>query len=213
MAAMEVPSRYLELAPIIVASPTPRCGTTLVQRLFCSSQNAFVYGEDLGHHIRTLTTFTVGIKQSVVQTGHQSVAVIAVALAGTLNDWRPGMMAPSAVMLKAWVEIYYQIPLALAQHGQTIGRPLWGFKHPDFTRDLLRAFLMMMPQSKVIYIYRNLGDSLKSAKARRFVNTDEEIAESPRPAGGAEHDRGARPAHRPAGDRSSATKPWWPGAT
>jgi hypothetical protein len=173
---MEIPNSYLAVAPIIIASPTPRCGTTLLQRLFCSSDNAFVYGEDLAHHVRTLTNFVIGIKQSFDATGAESDADIERALAGTLTDWRPGLMAPSAVMLKAWVEIYYQIPLALAAHGAKIGRPLWGFKRPDFTRDQLRAFLLLMPKAKVIYVYRRLEDALKSAKSRRFVNTDEEVA-------------------------------------
>ena len=36
------------LDPIIVTSPTIRSGTTLLQRLLCSSGNALVYGEECG---------------------------------------------------------------------------------------------------------------------------------------------------------------------
>ena len=40
---INLPDRYLTAAPVIVTSPTTRCGTTLVQRLLCASDNAFVY--------------------------------------------------------------------------------------------------------------------------------------------------------------------------
>jgi hypothetical protein len=41
---------------------------------------------------------------------------------------------------------------------------------------MLRAFLMLMPKARIIYVFRDLNEALKSAKARRFVTTDEEIA-------------------------------------
>ena len=173
---LEVPNRYLALAPVIVTAPTPRCGTTLIQRLFGASDNAFLYGEEVGHHIRTLTNFLVGLIQQFDRTGPANDADFERALAGTLTDWRPGLMAPSQVMLKGWVETYYQLPMALAEFGASIRRPIWGFKGPDYPRDQLRAFLMLMPKAKVIYVFRRLDDALKSAKARRFVTDEAGVA-------------------------------------
>ncbi len=98
------------------------------------------------------------------------------ALTGTLVDWRPGLMPPTAVMIKAWIETYYQLPTALMHHSQSVGRPIWGFKRPTFARDALKGFLSFMPQSKIIYVFRNPVDVVKSAKARRFVTTTREIA-------------------------------------
>jgi hypothetical protein len=176
MAQLEVPNRYLALAPVIVSAPTARCGTTLVQRLLSASTNAFLYGEEVGHHIRTLTNFLIGLQQQFQTTGEAADADFRLALAGELKDWRPGLMPPTQVMLRAWVETFYQIPLALAEHGSSIGRPIWGFKGPDYTRDQLRAFLMLMPQSRIIYVFRHLAEALKSAKARRFAVTDAQVA-------------------------------------
>ena len=85
-------------------------------------------------------------------------------------------MPPTQVMLKAWTETYYQIPAALADYGTSIGRPIWGFKGPDYARDMLKAFLMLMPKARILYVFRDLAEALKSAKARRFVTTDEEVA-------------------------------------
>jgi hypothetical protein len=175
MPQLEAPNRYLALAPVIITAPTPRCGTTIVQRLISASQNAFLYGEEVGHHIRTLTNFMVGLMKQFDETGEASDADFEKALAGELTDWRPGLMPPVRVMLKGWVETYYQLPLALAEHGAAIGRPIWGFKGPDYTRDQLRAFLMLLPRAKVVYVFRHLAEALKSAKARRFATTDAEV--------------------------------------
>lgn len=176
MAQLHVPNRYLALAPVIVTAPTARCGTTLVQRLLSASSNAFLYGEEVGHHIRTLTNFLIGVHQQFQATGAATDEDFRLALAGRLTDWRPGLMPPAQVMLNAWVETYYQIPLALAEYGATIGRPIWGFKGPDYSRDQLKAFLMLMPKARIVYVFRHLREALKSAKARRFVVSGEDAA-------------------------------------
>ena len=177
MASLEVPNRYLALAPIVVTSPTARCGTTLVQRLLTASQNGFVFGEEIGNQIRVLTTWFVGEMQRVDRSGAAIDEEFVQALEGRSADWRPGLLPPSSVLMKAWVETYYQMPSVLAQYADSIGRPQWGFKYPGLTRDAIKAFLQLMPQARVVYVFRNLYDVLKSAKARRFVNTPEETVE------------------------------------
>jgi hypothetical protein len=174
MATLDIPNRYLALSPVMVTSPTTRCGTTLVQRLLTASDNGFVYGEEIGHQLRGLTV------QFVNQIGYfenhaaDTDEAFQRALEGRLDDWRPGLSAPSDVMLKAWTDIYYRLPMGLAEFGRSIGRPLWGFKWPACPPDIARVMLNLMPQAKVIYVYRNLPDALASAKARRFVKTEAE---------------------------------------
>ena len=173
---LDVPSRYLTLAPVIVTAPTARCGTTLVQRLLCTGDNSFLYGEEVGLHIRTLTGFLISLIQQFERGGATADAEFARALSGDQANWSPGLMPPTQVMMKAWTETYYQIPAALADYGQSIDRPIWGFKGPDYARDMLKAFLMLMPKARIIYVFRDLGEALMSAKARRFVTNDEEVA-------------------------------------
>ena len=177
MASLEVPNKYLAIAPIIVTSPTARCGTTLVQRLLTASQNGFVFGEEIGNQIRVLTGWFVGEMQRVERGGAAIDEEFRQALEGRPSDWRPGLLPPSAIMMKAWVETYYQLPQVLAQYADSIGRPHWGFKYPGLTRDAITTMLKLMPHAQVVYVFRNLYDVLKSAKARRFVNTPEETVE------------------------------------
>ena len=169
MATLSVPDRYLNLSPLIITSPTARCGTTLVQRLLTASGNAVVYGEEVGHQIRTVTVWLIGLLRQFEETRLDADADFGRALAGALTDWRPGLTAPTDVMLGAWIETYYQLPFALAEFSRSVERPLWGFKIPTLDRDTLKALLLLMPRAKVIYVIRNLCDALKSAKARRFV--------------------------------------------
>ena len=176
MATLEVPNRYLAAAPIIVSSPSSRCGTTLVQRLLTASDTGFIYGEEIGQQLHVLTGWFTAQLRFVERTGQAMDAEFDQALAGTLKDWRPGLMPPSSVMLKAWTETYYQLPTTLMHHAQSIGRPLWGFKRPSFARETLKGFLSFMPRSKIVYVFRNPLDAAKSAKARRFVTTTREIA-------------------------------------
>jgi hypothetical protein len=174
MATLEVPNRYLGLAPIVVTSPTPRCGTTLVQRLLTASSNAFVYGEEIGHQVRTLTGWLLGLLRHFEETYSTIDPDFQSALDGTLTDWRPGLTAPTEVMRRAWIETYYQLPSTLAEFSASVGRPVWGFKTPGYTRDMMRTVFSMMPNARVIYLIRDLRDVVKSAKARRFVTSEAE---------------------------------------
>ena len=176
MTTLEVPNKYLASSPIIVTSPTSRCGTTLVQRLLSASDNGFIYGEQIGNEIKVLTTMFMEQLRFLQDRGEVMDADFERALAGALCDWRPGLSPPAAVMLKAWVDIYYQIPAALTAHARAINRPVWGFKFPGYTRDTLKAILSLMPQARIVYVFRNPFDVLKSAKARKFVNTNKDIA-------------------------------------
>jgi hypothetical protein len=160
---------------VIVTSPSTRCGTTLVQRLLTASGNAFIYGEEVGHQIRTVAIWLIGVLRQFEQTGQVNDADFERAMAGLLTDWRPGLAAPADVMSSAWTETFYQLPFALAEFSRSRGRPVWGFKVPAYDRDTLRTLLSLMPKARVVYLVRNLCDALKSAKARRFVEGEEQV--------------------------------------
>jgi hypothetical protein len=168
--------QYLAAAPVIVTSPTTRCGTTLIQRLLCASDNAFVYGEEIGSQFRTLAGLFATQIRACEQNGAAMDDGFALALAGGLRDWRPGLTPPRQVVLDAWTDAFYQLPVSLAAFGERIGRPIWGFKWPGCPAETLRTFLTLMPRTQVVYVMRNAVDALKSAKARRFATSPEGAA-------------------------------------
>lgn len=173
---LNLPPRYLAAAPVIVSSPTTRCGTTLVQRLLCASDNAFCYGEEIGNQFRILAGLFATQIKACDQNGATMDDAFALALAGGLQDWRPGLTPPSQVMLDLWSDAFYQMPVGLAAFGERVGRPVWGFKWPGCPADQLRTYLTLMPGTRVVYVMRNVVDALMSAKARRFVISTEGAA-------------------------------------
>ena len=175
-ATLKLSDRYLAAAPIVVTSPTTRCGTTLVQRLLCASNNGFVYGEEIGHQFRTLAgLFAIQIR-ACDALGPAMDDDFSLALAGGLRDWRPGLAPPAEVVLNAWTETFYQLPSALTAFGGQIDRPTWGFKWPACPIETARTFMTLMPQTRIVYVLRNVADALKSAKARRFVTSADDTA-------------------------------------
>ena len=176
VARLEIPNGYLAAAPVIVTSPTTRCGTTLVQRLLCATDNAFIYGEEIGSQFRTLAALLAHQIRQCEQHGPAMDDAFSLAMAGGLRDWRPGLTPPAQTVLNAWTHAFYQLPASLADFGRQAGRPIWGFKWPGCPAATVRTFLTLMPASKVVFVMRNVVDALKSAKARRFVKTEDDAA-------------------------------------
>jgi hypothetical protein len=166
----------LAAAPIIITSPTTRCGTTLVQRLLCASDNAFVYGEEIGNQFRALAGLFVTQIRNCEVNGASMDDGFRLAMAGALNDWRPGLTPPAQTVIDAWTAAFYQLPITLHAFGATAGRPIWGFKWPGCPVEAIRTFLALMPQAKIIYVLRDPAGALASAKARRFVVSTEDAA-------------------------------------
>jgi hypothetical protein len=172
---LELSAAYVEAAPVIVTSPTTRCGTTLVQRVLCASDNAIVYGEEIGRQFQTLTAlFASQIRHNEHRAQTPDEDFVR-AISGVLTDWRPGLAPPPQVLLRAWTDTYFQLPVALASFGAGIGRPIWGFKWPACPIELVTAYLTLMPKAKIVYVMRNLVEALMSAKARRFVNNPADV--------------------------------------
>jgi hypothetical protein len=174
--ALEIPRRYLSLAPVIVTSPTTRCGTTLIQRLLCASDNAFIYGEEIGNQFRMLGSLLAHQVQVCDAAGDAVDEDFCRALIGELKRWQPGLRPPGQVLIDALTETFFQLPQRLAGFGDTIGRPIWGFKWPGCPPETLHLFLALMPQARIVYALRNPADALRSAKARRFVRSTEDAA-------------------------------------
>ena len=173
---LDLPERYLAAAPVIVTSPETRCGTTLVQRLLCATDNAFVYGEEIGAQFRSLSAlFAAQIRQCDANGAAMDEGFYR-ALSGALQEWRPGLTPPARVVLSAWTEAFYQLPATLSAFGELVGRPIWGFKWPGCSLQDVRALRTLMPRTRVVYVLRNLPDALASAKARLFVTTKEATA-------------------------------------
>jgi hypothetical protein len=164
-----------DLDPLIITSPTPRCGTTLLQRLLCSSPSALIFGEKCAIDLELLLNIYI-FKVQEYNYGRAGYGQeLQKVLRGEVNDWilelMPDIDGYLAVLQKsALAGIAYCRDYALQA-----GRPVWGFKHPAWSPVTIHLIRNFVPGARFIFILRNLGDCLKSAKAQRLVVREQEM--------------------------------------
>ncbi|MFK7905664.1 MAG: sulfotransferase [Chitinophagales bacterium] len=160
--------------PILISSPVPRSGTTLVQRLLCSAPNTLIYGEDCANDINMFLNI-IFHKQIFLNANKEwRNKQLASVLAGEANSWIPNLMPD----VDDYFEAIKSSGLSLVKYYQDAatknGRPIWGAKLPQWNIHSLVQIHKFLPESKVIYLVRNLADSLRSAKANQLVQGFEE---------------------------------------
>ena len=166
-----------DLNPLIVTSPTPRCGTTLVQRLLCSSTNALIYGEKCAQELEfflQLYTFKAQEYGYHRQTYQENLSKV---LSGEVNDWildlTPDVDGYLLAMQKgAFAGVRYCREYAALQ-----GRDVWGFKHPGWSPVFINLLHQLMPEARTLVICRDLPACLRSAKAQRMLDSEQAVRE------------------------------------
>src|SRR5690348_2062800 len=90
-----------DLDPLIVTAPTIRSGTTLLQRLLCSSSKALIYGELCAQDLEFLLNF-YAFKSHQYKCRHEEVSTsLRKVMAGDVNDWIPTVMPEISGYMKA----------------------------------------------------------------------------------------------------------------
>lgn len=182
-------------APLLVAAPTTRCGTTLVQRLLNSSENALVFGEGVFAALRALAALA---REQLDEHGARS-AQQRVDLARALRGeqfWCPHLMPDVAGYLDAWRGALDGLVRFHEREARALGRPLWGAKHPKVSAEELELLRELIPGARIVYVTRDVFAVIRSAKARRFLRTLPEVGDYARR--WAENVLGARTAFRDA---------------
>lgn len=170
-----LPQGILNLQPIIVSSPTTRSGTTLLQRLLCSSDNAIVYGEVCSSDLDLYLNFFINRAMMYQFNRVKLDSSLQSFKQGEVNDWILDLMPDldgylSALGTACFGGIDYCRLAALEMN-----RPIWGFKYPGWTPVVFDALRQMMPGFKLIYIHRDVLDCVKSEKARGHLGSLEEF--------------------------------------
>ncbi len=162
------------LDPILIASPAQRSGTTLLQRLLCSSTNALIYGEFCAHELFMATQLYL-IKKTQFGMGQgQRRAHIEQVLQGEVDAWIPDLMPDPEEWLEKIAEGAFLQFVYMKKFAEQRGRPIWGMKMAGWNPHNLNQILSLFPKSKVIYLTRNAEDCLRSAKAIEMVRGEEE---------------------------------------
>jgi hypothetical protein len=175
--SLPVGSVAADLDPLIITAPVIRSGTTLLQRLLCSSRQALIYGEmcaqDLEFFLNlyAFKTQEYNYHRPTLALGLQQV------LAGDVNGWLPDLMPDIDAYLAAMSQSAFAGIIYCRDYAAQVGRPVWGFKHPGWKPPMIRLLRAVMPRSRFIFIYRDVVECLQSAKAQQAINSDQQVYE------------------------------------
>lgn len=163
-----------ELDPIVITAPTPRCGTTLVQRLLCSSSNTLIFGELCAHDLEMMLNLYFVRAQNYQFHRQRHETSRENVFNGATDAWIPDLMPDIDGYVQAFGQAAFAGMAYCRDYARAHGREIWGFKYPGLTPSFLRVLKMIMPRAKCVGIRRDLAACLKSAKAQKLVNSPEE---------------------------------------
>lgn len=163
------------LAPILIASPVHRSGTTLLQRLLCSTPNTLIFGETLANDMTF--HFSMLHNKQMLLDGEDNwrAQQMEKVLNGDVNDWIPDIMPDKDWLLSRSEQTIYEYLKGFVDYAQQHARPLWGTKLPAWQPGMIRVLLNSMPKSKLLYIVRDLKSCVRSAKLIGYCHTTADV--------------------------------------
>ncbi len=166
---------HSSLDPLFITSPSIRCGTTLLQRLLCSSRRALIYGEPCAADLEIyLNLYVLKTREYSVRKQMQAMGLRDV-LEGKTDEWLIDLMPDIESYLAALAQATFAGLAYCRTYALEDGRPVWGVKYPGWKPSTIKLLRDFMPQSRFIYIYRDLIACLKSAKAQHLLRSMSEV--------------------------------------
>ena len=177
-ANVQLPRVASELNPILICAPTARSGTTLVQRLMCSADNGICFGENLFGEMLLISRYVKGQVQFHENYREAETTGLEAVLGGDTARWMPDLSPEIESYKTALIRTFYVLPKYAQDYAVDIERPVWGMKRPSLDYQSLSLIMTLLPGARMIYVYRNIIDCLRSAKARGFVKTNEDVVKT-----------------------------------
>lgn len=163
------------LDPLIVTSPVIRSGTTLLQRLLCSSREALIYGELCGQDLDFFLQLYM-VKTQIYRAKMPAFALgLREVLDGQVNSWIPDLMPEMEGYLAALKEGAFAGLVHCRDYAAGMGRRVWGFKYPGWAPHRMQLLRHTLPEARFLCIYRGLAACVKSAKAQGELQSEEHL--------------------------------------
>ena len=80
--------------PILITAPLHRSGTTLVQRLLCSSNDTLIYRKTSASELQTMVDLYLFKQTNILSAGINRERKLEKVLMGNANNWIPDLMPP-----------------------------------------------------------------------------------------------------------------------
>lgn len=150
-------------------------GTTLVQRLLCSSRNGLIYGDTIGNEAAFFISWLSSKEFGMRNQAERSDPMLDAVLAGDTTDF----IAELAPKVDGYLDELAKLatgPLAYckaeaARHGRTV----WGWKHAGAQTWLVNLLPQVLPHARIIRVDRDLKDAARSAKAVHLVGPGQDF--------------------------------------
>lgn len=177
MASIQIrlPAEVTKLQPVFVTAPTARNGVTLVQRLLNSSRRIIVYGEN-NHLCESLPSLAEAFCSIQATFGEQFDQAREKFLRETTEFWTSNLWPDARPFVDLGVDTFCRAVMLYERGSRECGFARWGIKHPTGSQATIRRLAQLLPSAKFVFIYRNLFDVARSAKARGFISTPAQCA-------------------------------------
>jgi hypothetical protein len=163
------------LSPILIASPVHRSGTTLLQRLLCSSPDTLIFGETLANDLNFFCSMLHNKNMLMGGQDNWRAKQLEQVLQGDVNEWIPDIMPDKDWVLKHFEKSLADYLNAFASLAKEKNRVYWGTKLPGWQPPLLASVFRYMPNSKLLYIIRDLDACVRSAKLIGYCHTPADV--------------------------------------
>ncbi|MDB4383953.1 sulfotransferase [bacterium] len=162
-----------ELSPIVVVSSSPRAGSTLLQRLLCSSENTLIYGDTVGQEVEYQVSYAVTRCQMLNQHVSHMQGMRQGVIEGRDDEFISSLIPEKGRYVKALQQSALSWLGVCHADAMDAGRELWGWKLAGVQAFALEQIAKWMPLAKFVTLERNLEDAVKSAKAVGLIACDE----------------------------------------
>jgi hypothetical protein len=154
-------------APVFLFSAGWRSGSTLLQRLMCSSSELVIWGEPLGD-AALLPRLAASLQVLSADWPPDSYIEQDLDLEAFSEQWIANIAPPIDYLRSAHRALF---EAWLAKPAREIhGTRLWGFKEVRLTIEHARYLKWLYPQARFVFIYRNLYDAYRSWRGNRWAS-------------------------------------------
>ncbi len=154
-----------DASPIFILAAGWRSGSTLLQRLVCSSGEALIWGEPYGRMgmIPALTRSTMALREDWPSAG----SFPSERVLGSLSETWIANMYPEPEALKR--SAFVQLEALLAEPARARGFQRWGLKEVRLQRMDANYLAWLYPKARFLFLVRNPWDAWASCKGAEWM--------------------------------------------
>lgn len=144
-------------------------GTTLVQRLLCSSGDCLIFGDAIGHDAAFFASYLTSKQIGVRSQAPRTDPLLESVLGGNTADFMADLAPQSEAYLDALASMAAGPLILCRETARSHGRPLWGWKQAGVQAWFIRLLPSVFPKARIIHVERDLASTVRSAKAAAMI--------------------------------------------